>query len=373
VLDEAARSEHQHSPRRAIFTASSEAILSIGEDFTIQEANPAFARMTGWAESVSVGRPCYEVIRCRDERKLQLCNTPQCPLHAAFAAEGGSITRDLSWQTHLGRLHDVSASFTAHRQGADLRSIVVARDVATLHAADRMRANFISMVSHELRTPLNSINGFLEIVLEGQVGSLNERQREFLGYAYLSTQQLTTLVEDILLISKADSGQFILRTAEMDPNTVLTQAIQAVQPAADKAEVTIVAELPTALPLVQADDLRIQQVLTNLLGNAIKFSPAGGAVTVAVAVADDEARFSVVDTGKGVSPEDQARIFERFYQSETATRHHSGGYGLGLAIAKLIVEQHGGRIWVESQAGQGATFSFTIPLRREESGLDISR
>jgi signal transduction histidine kinase len=229
------------------------------------------------------------------------------------------------------------------------------------------------MVSHELRTPLNSINGFLEIVLEGQVGALNERQREFLGYAYLSTQQLTTLVEDILLISKADSGQFILRTAEMDPATVVMQAIQAVQPAADKAEVTIAAELPTALPLVQADDLRIQQVLTNLLGNAIKFTPAGGAVTMAVAVGDDEVRFSVADTGKGVSPEDQARIFERFYQSEAATRHHSGGYGLGLAIAKLIVEQHGGRIWVESQAGQGASFSFTIPLRREERAPDMPR
>jgi two-component system phosphate regulon sensor histidine kinase PhoR len=367
VLDESAHGEHPHSQRRAIFTTSSEAILTIGEDLTIQEANPAFARVTGWTEQSVVGRPCSQVIRCRDERKLALCDTAACPVRLAFAVDSGAVTRDLSWQTQTGRLCDVSASFTAQRSGAEQRAVVVARDVAPLHAANRMRANFISMVSHELRTPLNTINGFLEIVLDGQVGPLNERQCEFLGYAHISTQQLTTLVEDILLISKADSGQFTLRTEVMDLSHVVTQAIQAVQPSADKAEVTVSAHVPAELPPTRVDELRIQQVLTNLLGNAIKFTPAGGSVQVSAEAETTELRFSVTDTGRGVAPEDQARIFERFYQSESTTRQRTGGYGLGLAIAKLIVEQHGGRIWVESEPGQGAQFSFALPL---ESAAD---
>ncbi len=365
VLDEVATSEHQHSPRQAIIAASSEAILTIGEGYTIHEVNPAFTKVTGWTEHASVGHACSDIIRCRDDRKLVLCGTPACPLRAATSAESGTVARELSWQTRSGRLCDVSASFTVQRTGSDTRAIVVARDIATLHAANRMQANFISMVSHELRTPLNTINGFLEIVLDGQVGPLNDRQLEFLGYAHVSTQQLATLVEDILLISKADSGQFTLRTEAISPARVVTKAVQAVQQATEKAEVRVEIVVSESLPCVHADELRVEQVLTNLLGNAIKFTPSGGGVRVNAEVEASGMRFSVADTGKGVEPEDQTRIFERFYQSESTSRQRTSGYGLGLAIAKLIVEQHGGRIWVESQPGEGATFWFTLPIESD--------
>lgn len=366
TLEEAVQQEPAHSPRRTVLAVTSEAILTVGDDFAIRETNPAFSRILGWPERAVVGRRCSDVLRCRDDRKMPLCGTPRCPLHEALTSDANTPVRDLSWETRSGKLCDVSANFTVQRTEHDARAVIVARDVTLLNAANRMRANFISMVSHELRTPLNSINGFLEIVLESPVGPLNERQREFLNYARVSTQQLTTLVEDILFISKADSGQFTLRLEYVDIAKLVELATQAVQAAADKAQVSLAVELAPALPAPYADGLRLQQVLSNLLGNAIKFSPPESVVKLAVApVEDGQLQFTVSDQGRGVPLEDHARIFERFYQSESSVRNRSGGYGLGLAIARLIVEQHNGRIWVESRPGAGAVFSFTVPVAQQ--------
>ena len=363
AMDEALQQESTHSPRRTVFAVTSEAILTVNDDFTIRETNPAFTKILGWPERSVVGRRCSDVLRCRDDRKMLLCDTPRCPLREALDSDITTPVRDLSWETRSGKLCEVSASFTAQQAAHDARAVIVARDVTLLNAANRMRANFISMVSHELRTPLNSINGFLEIVLESPVGPLNERQREFLNYARVSTQQLTTLVEDILFISKADSGQFTLRLEQVDVPKLVAQVAQTLQPAADRAQVVLAIELPETLPSLHADGLRVQQVLSNLLGNAIKFSPPDGTVTVSAAMRDEGTlTFSVSDQGRGVELEDHARIFDRFYQSESSVRNRAGGYGLGLSIAKLIVEQHNGRIWVESAPGEGATFSFTLPI-----------
>ena len=213
-----------------------------------------------------------------------------------------------------------------------------------------------------MRMPLNTLNGFLEIVAEEQAGPLNEKQVEFLGYARTSTRQLVTLVEDIMLISKADSGQFTLRLGDVDPAILIQQSLQAVHPSAQQAGMRVVCSAEPTLPLLRADEARVRQVFGNLLGNAIKYSPENGVVRVYAQLNGDAVRFSVSDEGNGVPAADHARVFERFYQSENASASHYGGYGLGLAIAKLIVEQHGGRIWVESQEGAGATFCFTIPI-----------
>lgn len=362
VLDEAAHADHLQSPRRTVFAVTSEAIATLDEDFIIREINPAFTKILGWTQSATIGSRCSDVIRCRDERRMLLCDTPRCPLRQAFDTDEPSSVRDLTWETQSGKPCEVSASFTVQRIEQPTGAVIVARDVSLLNAANRMRANFISMVSHELRTPLNSINGFLEIVLESPVGPLNERQREFLTYARVSTQQLTTLVEDILFISKADSGQFTLRLGRVRVPKVVEQALQTIQSLSEAAQVKIVAEVAHNLPLIRADELRIQQVLTNLLGNAIKFSPSQSTVRLTVTPSDSTLLFAVSDQGKGIAPEDHARIFERFYQSDADMRNRAGGYGLGLSIAKLIVEQHHGRIWVESEPTQGATFYFTIPV-----------
>lgn len=349
------------SRRHTIFTLSSDAILTIGDDYIVREANPASAAILGWPEAEITGRRCSDLLRCRDARKLLLCDTPRCPLRQALAAEAPTPPRDLSWETRSRRLCEVSATFTARGTGAQRHAVVVARDVTVLNAANRVRANFVSMVSHELRTPLNSINGFLDIVLEGHTGPLTPKQREFLTYAYNSTQQLTTLVEDVLLLSKADAGQYLLRLAPADVAALAAGAVQIAQQAAAKARVTLRVEGTEDVRPVYGDDLRLSQVLNNLLSNAIKFAPEGSTVIISARHVEDEVEIAVSDTGIGVAYDEQARIFERFYQGERGGRR-TGGYGLGLTIAKLLVEQHRGRIWVESEPGAGARFVFTIPV-----------
>jgi two-component system phosphate regulon sensor histidine kinase PhoR len=372
LLDLSRRAEYEQAERRAIFAATSEAILSIGSDFTIIESNPAFLRMLGWQDHSPVDHKCTEILRCRDSHKTVLCGTPQCPLRQVLAGEKAPAVQELYWETSGGSLREVSASFTPHRIRDMQTAVVVARDDTLLNAANRMKSNFISMVSHELRTPLNSINGFIEIVAEEQVGPLNTRQQEFLGYVRTSALHLSALVEDILLITKADSGQFSLRPSEIDVGSLLRQTLQSVAQAAVKAEVAMSVHVPPEMPLLRGDELRVQQVLTNLLNNAIKFSPPHTEISISVRQSGSTAEFAIHDRGPGVAPEEQARIFERFYQSESSQRARSGGYGLGLAIAKLIVEQHGGEIWLESTPEAGTTFYFTLPAVANDTGELVS-
>ena len=356
------------SPQQTIFALTSESVVIIDEDLVIHETNPAFGALMDWTQRSPDGLKCTEVLCCRDERKTLLCGTPRCPVREAFSAGGATSARELTWKTRSGKPCEVTASLSTQQEEGETRAVIFARNVTLLNAANRMRANFISMVSHELRTPLHSINGFLDIVLDGQVGPLNARQEEFLTYARTSAHQLTTLVEDILFISKADSGQFTLRLDAVTIPALVRQVIHTLQSAAEKSGVTLIAHLVPGLPALRADELRLQQVLSNLLNNAVKFSPAGSRVTLSVAVEEGAVHFSVTDHGKGISLADQARIFERFYQSENGARASAGGYGLGLSIAKLIVDQHNGRIWVESQLDQGSTFHFTIPIGDVASG-----
>jgi signal transduction histidine kinase len=232
----------------------------------------------------------------------------------------------------------------------------------TLDAASQMQSNFISMVSHELRTPLNAINGFLSIVLAEQVGELNERQREFLEYAHDSTEQLILLVQDILLLSKADTGQLELQYTDLALSDVLSQVVRNAGPTASKAGVTLQSQVLPSLPRLWADAERLQQVLMNLVHNALKFTSSGGLITIHAHCTGEMAEVNVTDTGCGVPTKDQPRIFERFYQSEDALLVRHGGFGLGLTVARVIIAQHGGHIWLQSEPGHGSTFSFTIPL-----------
>ncbi|HEV2239240.1 MAG TPA: PAS domain-containing sensor histidine kinase, partial [Ktedonobacterales bacterium] len=347
---------------RTIVAHSTDAILTLDDDYRVVSANPAVTEVLDRDDAPVLGASCRDVLACQDERGHPLCDTPECPLTQAFANPASAPYRDLLWRTGSGTRRFVSASFAAVSHDGGWRAVVIARDSTPVKAANRMRSNFISMVSHELRTPLNSLNGFLEIVLEGQAGPLRPRQKEFLNYARTSTHALMRLVEDIVFISRADTGQFTLRRETTDVAELVAPVLRAHELAAQNAGLELRADLPANLPRLCVDESRIQQVLHNLVMNAIKFTPAPGTVVISAARERGVLRLAVRDSGPGVAPEDQVRIFERFYQSESSTKGSATGYGLGLAIAKLIVEQHGGRIWVDSLPGAGATFAFTAPL-----------
>lgn len=233
--------------------------------------------------------------------------------------------------------------------------------------AERARAGFLSLITHELRSPLNSINGYLDLALDGMAGELNEQQKEFLLRARAGSEYLYSLLEDLLLAARADAGQLNLRCESVVLQDLIDDVLEGLELVARDAEVDIVVEIPASFPVLRADSVRLQQVIRDLLSNAVRFTPAGGLITLGARILPASAEhtkglaeISVRDTGYGIAAEYHERIFERFFRLSAADSGHVNGLGLGLAIIKLIVELHGGSVRVESAPGQGSTFTFTL-------------
>lgn len=235
---------------------------------------------------------------------------------------------------------------------------------ANLEELHRSQTEFYSAMTHEFRTPLTAIIGFSQLLLSPGGEPLTPGQREHLGDILESAQRLLQLVNDLLDASRLQSGQMRLSIAAVDLGEAVQEACAIVRPLARQKEIEITCAIPADLPLVAADDLRVLQILLNLLSNAIKFIQQGGQVRLTAAAADGAVQVSVHDNGPGIPPGDQEVIFQLFRRGSAHER--TGGSGLGLALAKLLVELHGGRIWVESEPGCGSTFHFTLPVHGGE-------
>lgn len=227
-----------------------------------------------------------------------------------------------------------------------------------LQTLDRQKSEFVSTVSHELRTPLTAIKGYAHFLLEGRAGPLTDAQREALRTIVESTEQVIRRVNDILFLQ--ESSRIVLSRTPVSLGEIASLAIALVQERAREADVEIVSEIPDDLNIT-ADADALELLFLHLLDNAIKFSPGGGKVCVRLQDAGEGVYGEISDTGIGIAPEHHERIFERFYQVDSSTTRAFGGVGLGLAIAKRIVEAHGGHIGVRSAPGQGSTFYFTLP------------
>jgi signal transduction histidine kinase len=240
------------------------------------------------------------------------------------------------------------------------RALLVGRDVTALRQMDLMKASFLSMISHELRSPVQAINGYLDVTLSGMAGPLTTDQHEFIRRARAGSEHLKALVDDVLLMSRRDAGQFKLNIEPTTIDSVIDEAMEEVELSAADAGITLERQKQPELPVIEADGPRIQQVLRNLLTNAIKFTPKGGKVTLTATHDDHSVRVVVQDTGIGIPAEHLPRIFERFYQVQSSGAR-SRGQGLGLAIVRIIVEGHHGLLEVQSKPGKGSRFLVTLP------------
>jgi signal transduction histidine kinase len=231
-----------------------------------------------------------------------------------------------------------------------------------LEAASRHKSEFLANMSHELRTPLNAISGFSQVLRKQLFGEINEKQAEYLDDILGSARHLLSLIDDVLDLSKVEAGQIDLQVAPFSLPEALERGVVIVRERAMKGGVQVSLSSDPGVDTVIGDERRIIQVIFNLLSNAVKFTPAGGTIDVASTRLDGEVRVSVSDSGLGIAPEDQDRIFEEFQQAD-AGKEQREGTGLGLALSKRLVELHGGRIWVDSELGKGSTFVFTLPDR----------
>jgi len=229
-----------------------------------------------------------------------------------------------------------------------------------LEAASHHKSAFLANMSHELRTPLNAISGFSQVLRKRLYGEINDKQADYLDEILASSRDLLTLIDDVLDLSKVEAGQIELDVAPFSLPAALERELVVVGEQATKGDVRVTLATDPGIETVAGDERRVRQVVLNLLWNAVKFTPPGGAVDVSASRVDGEVRVSVADTGPGIAPADQARIFEEFQQA-AAGKEQGEGTGLGLALSKRLVELHGGRIWVESEPGKGSTFVFTLP------------
>jgi signal transduction histidine kinase len=222
---------------------------------------------------------------------------------------------------------------------------------------DEMKSDFISVASHEMRTPMTSIKGSLELLLGGYAGELAPEATELMGICLTAVDRLVRLINDLLDIAKIESGKMELNLDRIKVIECVKKSMRSLRSLAEANKISIDAEPGESIPDVLADRDRIEQVITNLLSNALKYTPPKSSVRISVLSADNAVRVSVIDQGPGIPPDQLQKVFDRFQQLAGAKK----GTGLGLTIARALVEQHHGRIWVESELGRGTTFHFELP------------
>jgi len=246
----------------------------------------------------------------------------------------------------------------------------IAEKSRQIEIASQHKSEFLANMSHELRTPLNAIIGFSEVLLERMFGEVNEKQTEYLQDILVSGQHLLSLINDILDLSKIEAGRMELEPADFDLPSAIDNALTLVRERAGRRGITLGLAVDDRVGVIHGDERKVKQVLLNLLSNALKFTPEGGRIDVRAAVSGELVEVSVADTGVGIAPEDQEAVFEEFRQVGTADKK-VGGTGLGLALSRKFIELHGGRIWVKSHVGQGSTFTFTLPVQRDDVALPL--
>lgn len=332
--------EAQRDRMATLLREMADAVLIVDGGDRIQLANPAADRLLGVHDLV--GRALAEV--ARDHEILDAVTA---------ARRSGAATGEIERMDPRRTVRVVARSLP----GGDV--LLAAQDLTMLRRLETVRRDFVANVSHELRTPIASLKAMAE-ALEG--GAIDDpgAARDFVGRMHREIDELAQLVAELMTLTRVESGAERVDLAAVRPSEIVASASR-LQPLAERAGVNLEVSLPSALPIVTADLERIGQVLSNLVHNAVKFTPPGGHITVSAERAPDSVRFLVRDTGVGIPREDLDRIFERFYKGE---RSRAGaGTGLGLAIARHIVNAHGGTITAESDGpGRGSTFSFTLPV-----------
>ena len=341
--------QESESRFRRLSAAAVDGVVITERGFVV-EVNDAFCALVGRTPAEVIGAPASTFSPPEDVAEIEQ--------RVANGVEGRYQTRVARRD---GTVVPIEASAHAIEYDGRIARVAVLRDLRDRFEVERVKNEFVSIVSHELRTPLTSIRGALGLIEGGVAGAISERGLELVRIARTNTDRLVRLINSILDLEKMETGQLQFGVAMLEPSDVVGSTLEGIQGMADQARVRLVARMST-FAVFPGDRDRMIQVLTNLVSNAIKFSPEGGEVVVRVsAAATGGVRFAVCDAGAGIKADDIERLFRKFSQLDASDSRQRGGSGLGLAISRSIVEQHGGRIGVNSTPGSGSEFWFEIP------------
>ncbi|MFQ5776438.1 MAG: sensor histidine kinase [Terriglobia bacterium] len=347
---------------RALLDSAVTPIYALDREGRVLFANQAWAELAGVRTDALIGKTVAEMVDLLGgalahpgayrERVTVLVGNAEttCAAPVEYNTDGRRVFKEINQPLRRA-------------DGALLGRLLIYHDITREQALDRTKTEFISIASHELRTPMTSIKGSLDLLLGGFAGEVNQDTHELLVIAQSGCERLIRLINDILDLAKIEAGSIQLRLKTMSLLDSVQRSIRTIKSYADSLQVKLIIDCSAPPPDIVGDRDRYDQILTNLLGNAVKFSPTGGTVTVRLHSLADAMECRVIDAGPGIPPDQLPRIFEKFQQVEAPDRR-KGGTGLGLTIARALVEEHGGKIWVESKTGQGSQFIFHVPLTR---------
>ena len=337
-------SEAERSRLETVFLNIHDGVMILDPEKHIILINPAMCRAFGLDAKSVIGKPVLDVVSHPDLRALLTRTDYNDPLqyHEISFADGRVGNAQLT------AIHDIGLALTM-------------QDITYLKEMDRIRSEFVHTVSHDLRSPLTSVIGYTELV--ERAGSLNDMQKDFLRRIQDSVQQITGLINDLLDIGSIEAG-FDTRREFVQLEGILRYTLDILQGQVRAKQLTIRTDLAPALPALRANPIRLRQVMDNVVGNAIKYSPAHAEIEISIRAEADQMILKVSDNGPGIPAVDQPRIFDKFYRGSNIESDVEGS-GLGLAIVKTIVESHQGRIWVESVEGKGSSFVIVLPVLSE--------
>lgn len=351
------RSEKQRTD--AIIRYMADGLLMLDRHGVVVSCNPALARMVGMQRQDILGQPA--VAPTADPRLRAICEPATVKERTGVLAHEVEIMRtEADGVAFSPRRLRVFSTPVNDETGQHMGEVRVVHDVTKEREVEEMKDEFFSTISHQLRTPLFSIQGFVRLILDGDVPDAGT-QREFLAIIGRQAEQLAQLVTNLLNISRLESGQLEMQRGAVQLLDVLQQTVSKLQGIAQARDITVETDFPACLPTVTGDQSWLEQVVTNLVGNAIKFTPEGGSLRVGARCLEEEVLVEVSDTGIGIPADALDRIFDKYYRVPDESGHRPEGTGLGLHIARQIVELHGGRIWAESELGQGSIFRVTLP------------
>lgn len=349
----------------AIINSLTDGLMVIDQEANLVLANPTVSRLMD-LRSGDYDIPLPDLL----ERSRYSVDFKELPYREALErvlARGENLKNEMILGTQPPTIFQVFWVPLKDSGGSVSGAVILLHDITDFVELDRMKSDFVSIVSHELKTPLTSIKGFVRLLTAQRVGPITERQLHYLDIVQKQTESLTMLINDLLDLSKIEAGIVEVRHEPVLLGEVINGVAQQLDNMAQEKEISLQVEVPADLPMVSGDSDRLGQVFTNLIHNAIKFTPPGGRVKVKAGKLGNECLVKVSDTGIGIASQDLPKIFNKFYQVDSSSTRQQGGTGLGLPISRQLVTAHGGEMWVNSTKGKGTTFSLTLPLHKEKS------